>query len=513
MKKPHFILTFFLLVLYVNAQQNSIVISNPKMVGFNYEKNADIFGNEYLFSDRIEEAIISKDGFAAVTLRGLSKNGKYLNNNGNFISYNFKEYKVNWDRKINFQKENVVFLGDRPFLLKPGTVTALDKNTGIELWTSKSELYRVDPEFHVAISYKFNSMNPSSDKMEGLDLETGKVIWSRSLDRSYGWDDIQKLNDSTLLISSSGLHTVNLLTGEGWDYKAQTGKKQTGEMVAKSVGSVVLGVLTGVVVTPNLDLITGIVSNTLVDSDAIYLASADKISRLDRSGNVIWSNELPKDKSSASEILKENGTIVLVNKGHAYENGRFREYGTPCLSQYDENDGSLIFSLNFDEKKIVLNDVEIIGDTLTMLFSDRIRQFSMADSQLISEKIFDTSDTGYLYNIVNKDIFLQNNDSFELAEPDSKNILITTSLGSVIKLNPNMEIEQEWVKNQFFKKVGNFTSKKMLYNDGSVVVIDDSGKKTAGFTAGENAKLVGKYMYETSDKVLKINDLSDIVND
>lgn len=76
-----------------------------------------------------------------------------------------------------------------------------------------------------------------------------------------------------------------------------------------------------------------------------------------------------------------------------------------------------------------------------------------------------------------------------------------------------MEIEQEWVKNQFFKKVGDFTSKKMLYNDGSVVVIDDSGKKTAGFTAGENAKLVGKYMYETSDKVLKITDLSDIVND
>lgn len=513
MKKLHLILTLVLVALYVNAQQNSIVISSPKIAGFNYEKNADIFGNEYLFSDRIEDAIISKDGFAGVSLRGLSKNGKFLNNNGHFIFYNFKDHKANWDRKINFQSENVVILGNRPFLLKPGTVTALDKNTGIGLWTSKSELYRVDPESPIAITYKFNSMNPSSDKMEGLDLKTGKVVWSRSLERTYGWDESQKLNDSTLLISSSGLHTVNLHTGEGWDYKAQTGKKQTGEMVAKSVGSVVLGVLTGVAPIPNLDLVTGIVSNTLVDGDEIYLASADKISRLDLSGNVVWSSNLLKDKSSSSKIFKKNGTVIYLNKGHAYENGRFRQYGTPYFCQFDENDGSLIFNLYFDAKKLILNDVKIAGDTITVLFSDRIQQFSMSDKQLIHEKIFDTSKTGHLYNIVNKDIYLQNNDSFEFAVPDSANILISTSLGSVIKLNSTFEIEQEWVKNQFFKNVGDFTGKKMLYNDGKMVVIDDSGKRLADFSAGENAKLIGNYLYESNDKVLKIIDLSDIVND
>ena len=46
-----------------------------------------------------------------------------------------------------------------------------------------------------------------------------------------------------------------------------------------------------------------------------------------------------------------------------------------------------------------------------------------------------------------------------------------------------------------------------------MVVIDDSGKRLADFSAGENAKLIGNYLYESNDKVLKITDLSDIVND
>ena len=505
-------LVMFASVLY--AQQDAIVTARTVSQGFNYAQNAEIQAIEYSFPERIDEfKIDTVSGIASILLRGLSKNGKYLNNTGTFVLYDLNEQKPVWSRKINFQNENMAVVGSQVLLLKVGKVVGMNKITGAEAWTSKTRIYYADKKNQVGVGYKYNALNALSDNLEGVNMQTGSTIWKRDLDQTYGWDDIRRLNDSVILITSTGLHAVNLKTGLGWDYKTPTGKKQTGEAVAKGVGSVVLGVLTGVTVIPNIDIITGIVSNTLVDSSGIYLASSEKISRLNPDGNIVWSNELPKEMCSASDIFRDKGFVYLINKGYAYENGKMRDYGHPFVAVYKENDGSQVFFRNFDEKKLMLNDVFIQNDTINLLFHNKFVQLSQKNNTILAEKTFNTEITGYLYRFANSKTYLQENDMFVPARKDKSKYLVSTSNGNVLMLNDKLETEEELYKNTFHKLFYQKGSKKLLYNDGNMNAVDNDGKRLAEIKISSKIYLKGKKLYEVDGKILREIDLKELISE
>lgn len=506
-----FLLLSFTLTAF--AQQDMIVIANPVSIGTNYIQNAEIKGTEYFFSERIDDYKIDTiNGIAAVYLRGLTKNGKNLSNKGSFVLYDLIAQQPLWSRKINYVNEKITFHGGQAMLNKADKVTALDRKTGEELWSGKSWIYYVDQASKIGVSYKISGLNPTNDNMEGIDLLTGNTIWKRDLDRSYGWDDIQRLTDSTVLITSTGLHSLNIKTGEGWDYKTLTGKKQTGEAVAKGLGSVVLGVLTGgTTFVSGVDVITGVVSNTLMDNTGIYLASAEKLSKLDKDGNVLWAVDLPKDKCSASTILRKEGNIYLINKGYAYENGRFRNYGQPFIAIFDEKDGTQVFFKNFEEKKLLLNDVDIQGDTLNLLFYNKFAQLSIKNNTMLTEKSFDTKKTGYLYNFVNESLFASENESFVNVRKDCSEHLILTSNEKIIVFNGNGEEEKELNPGDFYSRFAKIPTGKMLFKDGKIVVVDNDGKKTAEINATSKAQLKGNRLYESEEKVLREIDLSGVL--
>ena len=51
-------------------------------------------------------------------------------------------------------------------------------------------------------------------RIAGIDLATGKRIWSRKVNVSTGVD-VYGLNDSVLVVRGMGLHQINLRTGQG----------------------------------------------------------------------------------------------------------------------------------------------------------------------------------------------------------------------------------------------------------------------------------------------------------
>lgn len=95
---------------------NKMRLLQPETVsqGFNYAQNAEIQAIEYSFPERIDEfKIDTVSEIASILLRGLSKNGKYLNNTGTFVLYDLNAQKPVWSRKINFQNENMTMLGNQ----------------------------------------------------------------------------------------------------------------------------------------------------------------------------------------------------------------------------------------------------------------------------------------------------------------------------------------------------------------------------------------------------------------
>lgn len=95
-----------------------------------------------------------------------------------------------------------------------------------------------------------------------MNLKNGEIIWNRKLNRDFGWNDVFYANDSTLMVVASGLHAINLKTGKGWDYDAETGGKK---LIMSNEGSVY-----------------GLVLNTIRDSSNIYFASKEQLAKIDK---------------------------------------------------------------------------------------------------------------------------------------------------------------------------------------------------------------------------------------
>ena len=127
--------------------------------------------------------------------------------------------------------------------------------------------------------------------LEGVNLISGNSIWEKELNREYGWNKTIQLNDSTILIAASGLHTVNIKNGSGWDFNLVTGQKDYKETIAKNVAGITIGILTGTYITssgPNV--VREIISNIIIDSSEIYIASKESISKINKvNGKIIWS--------------------------------------------------------------------------------------------------------------------------------------------------------------------------------------------------------------------------------
>lgn len=317
------------------------------------------------------------------------------------------------------------------------------------------------------------------------------------------------MNDSVILVTSSGLNTINLYNGGGWNYKSLTGKRQTGEAVAKGVGSVLLGVLTGVTMVPNVDVVTGIVSNTLMDSTGIYLATAEKISRLNDDGAVIWENELDKGKSSASKIFRNNGKVYLMNRGYAFENGKMRNYGTPFIAIYDVQTGAQVFQTVFDEKNAVLNNFYVQNITLNVLLHNKIIQYSLKNNILIAEKTIDTQKFGYLFGFGNDVIYKKMDNKILPAKSDNSQKVILTSNDGVLIVDENLEVEQEFYKNEYYSQFAKTDNYKLLYKDGEMNVLSLDNELIVKFEASSSAEFKdGKIIDTVNNKVLRIIDLN-----
>ena len=295
------ILGFSLLITLTGfSQKNQIqVFSNEIILGKSLVDCSVIKGFEYVFSDKIHETFLdTTTGFLTAQLRGLSKNGKWLNNTGDIVQYDIKNQKVLWSKKIAYQSSNLQQFSKTMIYTVANKSYCLDINTGNELWEVKNNIYFVDPIDNIGIGYKFKSSTGYSNELEGIDLKNGNVVWKRDLNREYGWNDVFYTNDSTMIVVAAGLHAINIKTGKGWDYNTITGKKDyTGTAAANAVG-VAAGLLTGTfVMSTGHNLVRDLVSNTIIDSSNIYFASKEQLVKIDKqSGEILWkfpfSNEI-----------------------------------------------------------------------------------------------------------------------------------------------------------------------------------------------------------------------------
>jgi hypothetical protein len=509
-------LLFFLAIEVFSQSSDITVLQDQKIVGQVSVSQKDISAKEYIFPERINEFYIDTTShFLTVQLRGVSKNGKWLNNTGDLVQYDLNGSSVKWTRKMNYQTSSIRQFANTIIYSMGNKSHCLHVETGENLWEVKNDIYYVDSHNNMGIGYKFKTSTGLTNKLEGIDLKTGAIVWQKELSREFGWNSVFHLNDSVLLIVAAGLHTINTNNGKGWDYNAITGKKDYKGTVAANAAGLALGLLTGVgTVTTGYNLVKDIASNVLVDSASLYFASKENIARIDpQSGNVIWSFTIPNDLSSKSSIFIKDSILYMVNKGYAFMGYRQLNIGTPFIAAFNKVSGKQIFFSEISEKKDPILDFQIKNDTLALVFKNSVLVCSMLDGSKVVEKVFNADEYGELKYFIGDQIYTSSNDSIfnRLIFSNTSKNYILTSKDNVFALDKDLNICEEFATGHLYINYLNTRNYLLVAKGNQTTILDKECHRIADVSASRNAFLIGDKLYDIQEKNLLEIDLTELI--
>jgi len=492
------LICFFAVSIY--AQTNGLVPTEEIIIGRNFKTDADIKAKECVFPDRIESWYID-DSTKTMTLqlRGISDYGNVKNDTGRVIQFDLLNKQITWNKKIDYVLSYIDQYDKVLIKTTDNKSSGLNFENGEDLWSAKNTIYYVNSKLRIGVGYVYSALSGFTNTLEGIDLNTVKSIWKSDIKREYNLNDFVQLNDSVILISADGLHTVNLKTGQGWNYATYTGSKDYTNTVVSNIFDITISVLLGseYEITTGYDLISDIVSNVLVDSAGIYVADMGSIVRIDYNGNVLWKSVLPKRMVSKSSIFFKNNLIYLVNDGFATYNNETVSYGRPFIAAFTKNDGKEVFLNNLGYKKEQINAFEIQQDTIFLLSKKRIFKYSLKDGTELWEQIIKTDSLGELTGFAGSDLYIKSDSvSFKPILSDSTNIYVFTNKNKLLVFNNQLEFKSIIPDNEIFYSFLESNGYKFLEIGNSSIVIDKNNKLVAELEISGNALLRGTKLYE-----------------
>ena len=465
---------------------------------------------------------IKKTQTLTVQLREDSVSKKKSDNPGYLLSYNLENNKINWSRETDYRESRFLFYENTIIESTGYSSNGLNMETGNTQWEAINSIYYVDQTLPIGLGYKrilYNSKKADLknifSSLEGIYMRNGKTLWKREIDREFGWNEVLHLRDSVLLIAASGLHSIDLRNGRGWDYNAVTGYKDKKSTFFKNLLAASAAALNNgyYYVTTEYDIIWNIASNIMIDGSDIYFASREKISKLDISGKVIWSHPLPATLTSKSSIFLKENTVYLINRGYAFKGNEPIEFGMPFIAAYNINTGGEIFLQNISDKQEEVRGYKIRDKELCVLFKNRISKYSLINGKRQSEKIWNEKKLEMM-SFVNNELHLKTDSTFtSLASIDSVSLYVLTDSLKILAINKNLEVTDQFELSQLFIHYLKTKEFKFLANANKTIVVDGNNKIVAEFKASRNAILLDTKMYDIQKNSFTETDLSELIKD
>lgn len=504
-----------LLISFSTFAQNSGIEPTKQeiTIGKNLTTNQDIAATKITFPCFVyqwEGDTTGQD--ILLQLRYLTNNGRYFKNKGYIGVYSAKNQSMLWaQRTKNFD----VRISGGAILQRVGNKTQrLNSSTGDVLWENETAIYYVDPKTNTGLAYAIT--NPSAKNVNtllGINMNTGKELWSHEVNRDFGWNSLIDENDTSKLIMSSGLHQINLLNGQGWDYKAITGMKEYAANAATLTAGITLGLATGIMLVPTgQNIIHDIASNLVQKDNLLFFASKESIACIDLKGNVVWQVSLPKKLTSKSTIVIENDVVYLINRGFAYMNNRLMEFGKPYIASFNLINGQQNYMTELD-KEGHINAFYIHNNNLVLVFPHKIASYNLSLGSLISEKPLAENLYGELTYFVGDQAFVKTADSTFVAlnATDANRHFLYTSTGRILAINDDLQLnEQKNVTDIYVNYLTSF-GYNFLVKGNTTTIVNQRGEAVATLHAPSNAVLSGTSLRYAQDNSLIEVDLSSLL--
>jgi hypothetical protein len=482
------------------ARTNTTIPANEIIIGRNFKTKVDIKAKECVFPDRIDSWYIDDSTkMMILQFRGMSEDGIDKKDTGSVVQFDLMNRQIVWNKELNYTKSYVDQFDTVLIKTTDNKSSCLNYETGEDLWNSNNTIYYVNPKQMVGAGYRSSTTDGNTNMFEGFDLNTGNLIWKREIKRDYNLNDFIPLNDSVILISADGLHSINLKTGDGWDYDTHTGKKDyTNTILSNLVGLTASALLqTDYEITTGYDVVTDVLSNVLVDSTSIYMADKESLVCLDFYGNIIWKTNLPKKLVSKSSLFFKDNLICMVNDGFASYNGRSISYGKPFIAAFNKEDGKKVFLNALGYKNDQVASFQLQQDTLLLLSKNRVFKYSLKDGTELWENTLKTDSLGELSHFAGTEMFIESDSVF--SNPlltDSSNVYIFNNKNQLLVLNNQLDFKNIIPDNRIANCYLETNGYKFLEEGNNSIVIDKKNIPVAELEVSGYTLLRGTKLYE-----------------
>ena len=509
---------------------------SDSIIGTSYTTGNTVIATRYIVNGKLFRW--HWDGYSNNLLLELKEPGHRegsFRNRGTLNMVDLKTKSVKWSKPTNFNTSEAKLMGDYCFHAERKKNYRLNPETGEVMWKNRNEFYFIDPVLQIGVGYPLQSL---SNKLTAVDLSTGKELWKKNVNRQSGWDDAYMLNNNTLLISVNGIHAINLTNGHEWRYKASTSHKEIGKMIGFNAINIVFALLFDIYFWQNEpDTYSDMVSNMLIDPhENIVLASKNRITKVDNSGEVQWSTPLPEKKTSKSSIFLVGSRVYMVNRGHALYNRGFVTKGTPYFASFDLQSGKQLFLETITQNNEFVHTFQAVNDWLFVAFEGRIAAFSLSDGSKVTEKTMVLHDREFLDQFVQSGIYRKSTDNKIGGKDENENTkgswinngneegsgkgisnangneketffkklssdypnhnFIMTSKGRLFVLTDNLDIVRIYEKSDLYHEVagnGRFT---LVSNNGvDFTLLDNSSAPVAAIKASDELFINGDKLY------------------
>jgi outer membrane protein assembly factor BamB len=494
--------------LPIYAQSRFEITNSEKLIGKNYLTNKNIIAKEIVFPKYIYRCYLDTlSKCITVQLRRQTESGKVLSYIRTLMVYDLEHKKEKWSEKINSPLAVIEQHGDLIIQTIGKKSYSLNFENGETQWEVKNTIYYADPIYKIGIGYRITDFNDKKNELEGINLINGETVWKTNISRVFGWNNLFHLNDSTIIIVASGLHSVNIKNGLGWDYNTMTGEMHYSGRTGIGLSETLMGPT-----LPANKLVEGVVSNVVVDSANLYFASKEKIARLDHRGELIWSSPLPVDLTSKSYIFIKDRIIYMINYGCAFMGYHTLHYGKPFIAAFDSNTGRQIYFNTTNGNRDKINGFQIRRDKVFLVLKNRIAEYSLTDGSFIREKNFKIGLDEDMVDYIGNQVYIKTNSSYtNLALSDSTTHCIFRYNNKVLVLNDRFEIIKQMDSSELYicyLKVGDY---RFLVNSDKTTIINNKNQVVAVIDVGIKTKLIGTKFYSLNGKSFIETDLSDLI--
>lgn len=499
------IISFFLVsysTIAICQNLSEVAVNKNVVVGKVLATNSALTATQFVFNERIHDFHVDKKNSTFnVQLRGKRKD-EYLVSKGNILQYDFQHSSSLWIKEIFYGPYlDIIYFDTDVFLFNGVKSNLLNNNTGEVQYAIKKIVNLINYKLGIAIAYR-NGSNTYKNTLYGINVENGEELWEREINKDYNWNSYEYLNDTTLLIASSGLHTLNLKTGEGWSYQTETGRNDFIGKPGTSVAGRYFNTLEGVFFNSSKFVVGEVASNVVKDQNAYYLASINELAKIDKySGKTIWTIPYSRKSASKSNIYLYDNLLLVVNMGHASLVGKSSEYGNTYIGAFDTHSGAQVY-INFinSTDKVILGST-FINKELILLFEDSIAKYNPSNGQLLATSSVNiASNKVYANNFADNNIFtlMDANKYVQLNTIDTLDFCIRTHEKVIIYAN-DLSVKQTLPFTDLAVKFYDNKYYKLLCNNTQIMVTDTLGQVLANFDLPFKTDLINNQIYNTSD--------------